>query len=334
MTLQTRLADFVTAVGTDIKQLRSWTGTVANLTTTDKTLVGAINEVNAKPTGGTYGTGTETAQGVFEVGTTAEHTTGTSDVVVTTPLKLQQKLTAWAQPKSTNLTTLAGVTSGTFGRTLLAVADRAAALTALALTKADVGLSAVPNVDATLRSNHSGNQPASTITGLAAVATSGSASDITTGTLPSSVLPPLAINDTFEAASQTAMLALDAQRGDVAIRTDIGRSFILAAEGASTLANWKQLTAGGDVMSVAGRTGAVVLTKTDVGLANVDNTTDAAKPVSTAQGTAINARLEKAQNLSDLASVATARTNLSVYSKTELGDPEADLVAAYTIAKA
>lgn len=44
---------------------------------------------------------------------------------------------------------------------------------------------------------------------------------------------------------------------------------------------------GGAVDSVNGRTGAVVLSKTDVSLANVDNTADAAKPVSTAQATAL-----------------------------------------------
>ena len=43
----------------------------------------------------------------------------------------------------------------------------------------------------------------------------------------------------------------------------------------------------GEVSSVAGRTGAVTLTKSDVGLANVDNTTDANKPVSSAQAIAI-----------------------------------------------
>lgn len=42
------------------------------------------------------------------------------------------------------------------------------------------------------------------------------------------------------------------------------------------------------VATVAGRTGNVVLTKSDVGLANVDNTADNAKPVSTAQQTALN----------------------------------------------
>lgn len=46
----------------------------------------------------------------------------------------------------------------------------------------------------------------------------------------------------------------------------------------------------GLVVSVAGRTGAVVLTKTDVGLANVDNTADLAKPVSTATQAALDAK--------------------------------------------
>jgi len=47
----------------------------------------------------------------------------------------------------------------------------------------------------------------------------------------------------------------------------------------------------GAVDSVNTRTGAVVLTSTDVGLVNVDNTADTAKPVSTAQQTALDAKL-------------------------------------------
>lgn len=44
------------------------------------------------------------------------------------------------------------------------------------------------------------------------------------------------------------------------------------------------------VDSVAGKTGAVTLVKGDVGLGSVDNTSDAAKPVSTAQQTALDAK--------------------------------------------
>lgn len=50
-------------------------------------------------------------------------------------------------------------------------------------------------------------------------------------------------------------------------------------------------SAGAPVQSVAGRTGTVTLTKSDVGLGNVDNTSDVNKPVSTAQATAISAKL-------------------------------------------
>lgn len=46
---------------------------------------------------------------------------------------------------------------------------------------------------------------------------------------------------------------------------------------------------GGDVTSVNGETGDVILAKADVGLGNVDNTADASKPVSTAQATADSA---------------------------------------------
>ena len=46
---------------------------------------------------------------------------------------------------------------------------------------------------------------------------------------------------------------------------------------------WDKIDSTDAVTSVAGQIGAVVLTKSDVGLANVDNTSDANKPVSTAQ---------------------------------------------------
>lgn len=106
---------------------------------------------------------------------------------------------------------------------------------------------------------------------LAAVATSGSASDITTGTLPSAQLPDLAITDVSVVASQAAMLALTAQKGDVAVRTDNSKTYILSTNSPGTLADWKEITAAGAVTSVNGNTGTVVLAKSDVGLSNVDD---------------------------------------------------------------
>jgi hypothetical protein len=60
------------------------------------------------------------------------------------------------------------------------------------------------------------------------------------------------------------------------------------------------------VTSVAGKTGAVTLEKTDVGLSNVDNTSDAGKPVSTAQQTALNLKANLASPA--LTGVPTAPT--------------------------
>lgn len=108
------------------------------------------------------------------------------------------------------------------------------------------------------------------------------------GKLNTSVLPALAISDTFVVNSQEAMLALTAQVGDIAIRTDLSKSFILKEDGASTLANWQELLTPTDaVTSVAGKTGVVTLVKADVGLGNVDNTSDADKPISTATAAAL-----------------------------------------------
>lgn len=70
--------------------------------------------------------------------------------------------------------------------------------------------------------------------------------DLISGKVPEAQLPSITINDTFTVASQAAMLALTAEKGDIAIRTDLaGEPFVLAASPASTLGNWKSLGAGG-----------------------------------------------------------------------------------------
>ena len=60
-----------------------------------------------------------------------------------------------------------------------------------------------------------------------------------------------------------------------------------------TTSKWLNTTEQGIVISVNGRTGEVVLTKTDVGLSNVDNTSDVNKPISTAQQAALNKKTDK-----------------------------------------
>lgn len=78
------------------------------------------------------------------------------------------------------------------------------------------------------------------------------------GKLDVAVLPAVAITDTFVVSTQAAMLALTAQRGDVCIRTDLNKCFILQTDSPSTLADWKELLTPTDaVLSVAGLTGAI-----------------------------------------------------------------------------
>lgn len=125
------------------------------------------------------------------------------------------------------------------------------------------------------------------VTGLAA--TFAAKADLVSGKVPTAQIPAVAINTTFTVASQAAMLALAAAQGDVAIRTDFtpAHSYQLSAPDPTVLANWIQLSLGA-VVAVNGQAGVVVLGKADVGLGNVDNTSDAGKPISTAAQTALN----------------------------------------------
>ena len=85
------------------------------------------------------------------------------------------------------------------------------------------------------------------------------------GKLDTDVLPALALTATTVVASEADMLALTAQPGDVAIRTDEKKTYILKASPASTLANWEWLQTPDDVVSsVNGKTGVVVLGTDDV----------------------------------------------------------------------
>jgi hypothetical protein len=85
------------------------------------------------------------------------------------------------------------------------------------------------------------------------------------GKVPTGQLPALAITETYVVASEVAMLALAAQKGDVAIRTDLNKSFILAGTDPTVLADWKELLTPTDaVLSVNGQTGSVSLDSDDV----------------------------------------------------------------------
>lgn len=120
------------------------------------------------------------------------------------------------------------------------------------------------------------------------------------GKLVDSVIPSIAImNFMGEVGSKGALTTLSsAQSGDYALvngSTASENGMWILSGTYSELSAWKQVVTSADVISVNNKTGIVTLGKSDVGLGNVDNTSDANKPVSTATQTALNAKLDDSQ---------------------------------------
>ena len=85
------------------------------------------------------------------------------------------------------------------------------------------------------------------------------------GKIDKKYLPPIAITEPFAVASEEEMLALNCQKGDVAIRSDESKSYILKTAPASKLENWLELqTPDCKINSVNGQIGTVVLTTADI----------------------------------------------------------------------
>lgn len=99
MTLQSKLGDLITAIGTDYKFLRtlitgSATADLTGLTTTAKgSIVAAVNEVNAKPSSSPVDA-TEAVKGIVELATLAEVATGTDTTRVVTVAGVRQERAA------------------------------------------------------------------------------------------------------------------------------------------------------------------------------------------------------------------------------------------------
>ena len=150
------------------------------------------------------------------------------------------------------------------------------------------------------------------------------------------------VQNALETAAQGAPNATTTVKGIMTLGADGGaaRYGEKSDVGLGNVDNVKQYSASNPppypVTSVAGRTGAVTLSKTDVGLSNVDNTSDTNKPVSTAQATAIADAKQagtNAQNAIDTHSGNTSNPHnvtaaqVGAYVKPAEGIPESDLSA-------
>lgn len=166
------------------------------------------------------------------------------------------------------------------------------------LLNSDVGLSNVPNVDATLRINHTGTQTASTISDFDSAADAritlqkGDALGLATldsgGKVPSSQLPStiMEFKGTWNASTNTPTLAdgnppnAPEDAGHVYVvstggTVNLGSGSITFSDGDWVILNaslvWEKSVNSNTVVSVNGHQGVVVLTKDDVGLSSVDN---------------------------------------------------------------
>lgn len=205
---------------------------------------------------------------------------GTSEPTITAGTTAQY----WRGDKTWQTLTQDVVPSGTTNK----------AYTATEQTKlAGIAAGATANsTDATLlaRANHTGTQLASTISDFSTAADARisaaagvSVASLSGGKVPSSQIPAIGLVSVQTAASQAAQLALTTQEGDVVVRTDTNVTYMRNAGVSGTMTDFTLLnTPTAPVTSVNSQTGVVVLGKTDVGLGNVDNTSDATKNTATA----------------------------------------------------
>jgi len=91
------------------------------------------------------------------------------------------------------------------------------------------------------------------------------ATNLSTGTVPSSVLPPIALTTVQVAVSEVAMLALTTEEGDVVVRSDENRTYMHNGGSSGIMSDFSELQTPTDsVLSVNGETGTVVLNQDEV----------------------------------------------------------------------
>lgn len=160
-------------------------------------------------------------------------------------------------------------------------------------TKVDVGLGSVDNVSATQlrdRSTHTGVQPISSVENLQTTLDSKGTSNLVLGTTSTTAKA----GNYTPTKSEVGLGSVDnvsaAQLRDRATHT--GTQPISSVENLQTTLDSKgtsNLTLG--TTSTTAKAGDYAPTKADVGLGNVDNTSDANKPISTATQTALTAKV-------------------------------------------
>jgi hypothetical protein len=118
----------------------------------------------------------------------------------------------------------------------------------------------------------------------------------------------------------------DLEVGELGVNTYDGKLFLKKNDGAEAIIEV------GPVRSVAGKTGVVTLVKADVGLGNADNTSDSAKPVSSATQVALDGKANASHGhaMADVTGLQTALDGKAPLASPALtGTPTAPSPAAY-----
>ena len=167
-------------------------------------------------------------------------------------------------------------------------------------------LSGIPSAFAPSAHSHSVSDVTGLQTALDGKQASGNYATLVGGTVPSAQLPSF-VDDIIEHANLAAFAATG-EVGKIFVARDTGKIYRWSGsayveispspgstdsvtEGSTNLYFTNtRAAAAAPVQSVAGRTGTVTLAKADVGLGSVDNTADAAKPISTATQTALDGK--------------------------------------------
>lgn len=353
LSLQSRISDLITAIGTDIKQHRTWitgsaSGDLTGLDTTVKTdLVSAVNELHGEIGAGAPDA-SETVKGIAELATLAEVATGTDTSRIVTPAGVRQEVgdrTTLATTVKTSLVAAVNEIHGELGtgvpdasETVKGIAEIATLAEVAAGTDSTriVTAAGVRQERTALKEEILGaGVPAAldTLDELAA-ALGDDANFASTVTTALSNKQPLDADLTAIAALASAANKVPYATGSgtwaLADLTAAGRALIDDADAAAQRTTLSVYSSSEVDTALAGKQAS------DTDLTAIAALTSAADkvPYATGAGTWALATLTAAgRNLIDDVDTAGQRSTLSVYSQTELGNPDTDLAALYTTAK-
>lgn len=306
MSLATRLSTLASTVGTDIKSLRDTTTPIAHVGSTGTAHGNATTSV-----AGFMSSTDKTKLDGIAVGAQVNVATNLAQGTRTATTVPVTSSTGTSATLAVATTSLAGVMSSADKTKLDGIAAGATNYVHPANHPASIITQDASNrfVTDTEKTSWNAKQAALGFTPENAAnkaVANGYASLDATGKVPSAQLPGF-VDDVIEAANLAAFpatgttgvlyVALDTNKvwrwsGTVYIEISPSPgSTDSVTEGSVNLYHTTaRASAAAPVQSVAGKTGVVTLVKADVGLTNVDNTTDANKPVSTATQTALNAK--------------------------------------------